>query len=319
MKRLIVVLGAVALVVSGCAQGARSGGAVDTGPSPQASTSRTHSPRPTAPVSPASPTAPTTGTAPSVSVSPTGSPEPTRQSTVTLEVWFDTDDNRLGLIHRTVPATEAVGRASLEALLAGPSDREVASGIGTQIPPGTDLLDLSIAGGVATVDLSRDYFSGGSAVSEWTRLGQVVFTMSQFSSVDGGVNIQLDGDPIRPFDIDGNFLDRPWVREDFEQIVPAIVIQSPTAGQSVGSPVPISGTADVFEATVSLRLLDEDGNEIANGFTTATCGTGCRGTFEATLDYRVDHGQRGTVEAFEASAEDGHPINVADVPVTLAA
>lgn len=140
-----------------------------------------------------------------------------------------------------------------------------------------------------------------------------------FGSVDGGVEIHLDGDPIRPFDIDGNFLDRPWVREDFEWIVPAIVVESPIAGQDVGSPVEIAGTADVFEATVSLRLLDENGDQIASGFTTATCGTGCRGTFEATLAYHVDHEQRGTVEAFEASAEEGHPLNVVDVSVILTA
>jgi len=90
-------------------------------------------------------------------------------------------------------------------------------------------------------------------------------------------------------------------------------------GASVGSPVEVSGTADVFEATVSLRILDADGNEIASGCTTATCGPGCRGTYRTTLAFHVDHDQSGTAEVFEASAENGQPINVVDIPVTLQA
>jgi hypothetical protein len=311
MKRLIVIAGVTALVLAGCAGGARSGGSVDTGdarPSTAPSATGTHTQRPASPTPGHSGSPNPTGTA-----SPASSP----QGTLTLEVWLDAHGERLSLVHRTVPATQAVGTASLEALLEGPSDEDIAQGIGTEIPPGTELLGLSITDGVATVNLSNDYFSGGSAVSEWIRLGQVVFTISQFGSVDGGVEIQLDGDPIRPFGIDGSFLDRPWIREDFEGIVPAIIVETPVAGQDVGSPIGIGGTADVFEATVSLRLLDENRHQIASGVTTATCGTGCRGTFEATLAYHVDHEQWGTVEAFEASAKDGHPVNVVDVPVIL--
>jgi germination protein M len=320
MKRLVVIVGAAALVLSGCAAGARSGGSVDTtGPSPAPSPARsTHegseSPTPVA-------TTPSSGpatTSPAATGSTTG-PAASPTGTVTLEVWLDAHGRRLAMVHRTIPATPAVGRAALEALLNGPNDEDIAQGIGSEIPPGTDLLDLSIAGGVATVNLSGDYFSGGGAVSQWSRLGQVVFTISQFDSVSRGVSIELDGNPIRPFDIDGNTLHRPWVRDDFEGIVPAIVVESPVAGQHAGSPIEIAGTADVFEATVSLRLLDENRQQIASAVTTATCGTGCRGAFGASLAYHVDHEQWGTVEAFEASAKDGSPINVVDVPVILAA
>jgi len=90
-------------------------------------------------------------------------------------------------------------------------------------------------------------------------------------------------------------------------------------GDTVSNPVEISGTADVFEATVSYRLLDENGKEIAGGVATATCGTGCRGTFEVELDYEVDHDQDGTLQVFEESAKDGRPTNVVSIPVTLTA
>ncbi|MFL5799866.1 MAG: Gmad2 immunoglobulin-like domain-containing protein [Actinomycetota bacterium] len=312
MKRLVVIAGATALVLAGCAGGARSGGPVDTGPGvPSATRTQTQPP--------GTPVPDHTG-----SSSPTASPEPTSQEpspqgTLTIEVWLAAHGQGLSPVHRTVPATQAVGTAALDTLLTGPTDEDIGQGIGTEIPPGTELLGISITDGVATVNLSKDFFSGGSAASEWVRLGQVVFTISQFASVHRGVEIHLDGDPIRPFDVDGSFLDRPWARGDFEGIVPAIVVESPVAGQDAGNPVTVRGTADVFEATVSLRLLDENRHQIASGVTTATCGSGCRGSFESTLAYHVDHEQWGTVEAFEASAKDGSPINVVDVPVILAA
>jgi hypothetical protein len=230
-------------------------------------------------------------------------------------VWFTLGDH-LFPVQRTQPATLAVGTVSLQALLGGPTDEETAAGVGTQVPPGVRLLGLSISDGVATVDLSGRFLSGGSAVSEWTRLGQVVLTIGQFTSVKR-VTLELDGHPVKTFSIQGQALNRPWETRDFEQLLPAIVVERPEVGQQVSSPVTISGTADVFEATVSLRVLDENGKEISTGFTTATCGTGCRGTFSKELGFSVSHLQRGIVEAFEASAEDGHPINVVDIPVTL--
>ena len=90
-------------------------------------------------------------------------------------------------------------------------------------------------------------------------------------------------------------------------------------GDTVISPIEIVGTADVFEATVSYRLLDENGDVIASGVATALCGTGCRGSFEVALDYEVDHDQDGTLEVFEESAKDGRPTNVVSIPVTLTA
>lgn len=97
----------------------------------------------------------------------------------------------------------------------------------------------------------------------------------------------------------------------------AIVVESPQPGASVSSPITISGTADVFEATVSIRILDAAGNEIARTFTTATCGTGCRGDYRKSVSFEVDSEQPGTIEVFEESAEDGSAINVVTLDVTL--
>jgi immunoglobulin-like protein involved in spore germination len=99
--------------------------------------------------------------------------------------------------------------------------------------------------------------------------------------------------------------------------VPAIVVETPQPGDVVSNPVTIAGEADVFEATVSIRILGEAGDVVAEDFTTATCGTGCRGTYSTEIAYEVDSEQPGTIEVFESSAEDGSQLFLVSVPVTL--
>jgi len=97
----------------------------------------------------------------------------------------------------------------------------------------------------------------------------------------------------------------------------AIVVSQPSAGDTVTSPVQISGTADVFEAQVSYAISDASGNEIAGGAVAASCGSGCRGTFSIDAAFHVSQQQAGTIEVYEASAKDGSRIHVVDIPVTL--
>jgi immunoglobulin-like protein involved in spore germination len=98
---------------------------------------------------------------------------------------------------------------------------------------------------------------------------------------------------------------------------PPIVVRAPVAGDEVGSPVTVAGSADVFEATVSIRILDASGQELAATFTTATCGTGCRGRYSEEVFFFTEDRQDGTIEVFESSAEDGSPLNVVRIPVVL--
>ena len=96
-----------------------------------------------------------------------------------------------------------------------------------------------------------------------------------------------------------------------------IVVRTPQPGNEVISPVTIAGTADVFEGTVSVVILDASGQTLAATFTTATCGGGCRGPFSTALSFFTEARQAGTIEVFESSAEDGSPLNLVSIPVTL--
>jgi hypothetical protein len=98
---------------------------------------------------------------------------------------------------------------------------------------------------------------------------------------------------------------------------PAIVVRTPQPGDEVVSPVRIAGTADVFEATVSIVMLDEDGQELAATVATATCGTGCRGRFSASVSFFTQARRSGTIEVFEVSAKDGSPLHLVSIPVVL--
>ena len=105
--------------------------------------------------------------------------------------------------------------------------------------------------------------------------------------------------------------------DDDEGSLPPITVETPFRGQEVVSPMVVSGTANVFEATVSMELLDESGDVIVDKFTTATCGTGCRGDYSTRLRFDVGESKPATLQVFESSAEDGSPLHTVSIPVVL--
>jgi hypothetical protein len=103
----------------------------------------------------------------------------------------------------------------------------------------------------------------------------------------------------------------------------AIVIESPKPGANLTSPVTVAGTASVFEGTVQIRILGEDGEEIVSTFTTASAGAPGRGEFSKRIAFRVSEAQEGLIEAYEADvalgAEGGpaEELFTVSVPVRL--
>ena len=260
--------------------------------------------------SPASATQPP-ASPPSAPASPT--PSPTARAS--LQAWF-TRAGKLFVTERAVPATTGVAKAAIGTVLAGPSAAEQAAGLRSQIPAGTALLGVRISAGVATVDLSSSFESSASAASMPLRIAQIVYTVTQFPSVRS-VRFAINGQGVTV--LGGVPVQSPQTRAMDSGYLPAITVQSPTIGEQVSSAVTVAGTANVFEATVSIRVLDSAGHEIARTFTTATCGTGCRGDYSVAVTYSVPRTQRGVIEVFESSAKDGQPVNVQRIPVTLTA
>ncbi len=284
MKRLTAVVAAVMLLASAGCQPSGSG---SLGPGPTAT-----------------PPGATASAAPSPSAS-----QGQQGDTITIQAWF-TRVNRIVPTQRIRPATQATSRLALTELLAGPTPAEAALGIGNAIPAETTFEINGIADGVAIVSFSAGFFAGGADIV-LLRKAQVVFTLTQFPTVRQ-VGFLAGANPTG----------EPFGRADLTKLLPRIVVMTPVIGQRVTSPITVAGTADVKEATVSVRLLDAAGNEIATKFTTATCGSGCRGDYSMNLPYTVAQkqpctDQKATLQVYEVSGEDGSRISVVDVPLTL--
>jgi hypothetical protein len=224
-------------------------------------------------------------------------------------------DERVGPTARQATG-EAVAAGALEGLLTGPTETEQQMGFSSAIPAGTELLGVVIEDGVATVDLSAEFGSGGGSASMMGRVAQVVFTLTQFPTVDA-VSFELDGEPVTALGGEGLLLEEPQTRADWEDLTPAILVESPLPFAEVTSPLRIQGTANTFEAQFRVNVVDGDGLIVYDEPAMATSGTGTRGTFDITATFEVPREGIGAVIVWEESAKDGSQINLVEVPISV--
>jgi germination protein M len=238
---------------------------------------------------------------------------PTKRS---LQVWFTRDDGLVS-VRRTHQPTPLVATTAIKSLLDGPTADERVMGFASAVPTGTKLLGIAIHKGVATVDLTSEFQNGAGSRSMQMRLGQVVYTLTQFPTVQK-VRFHLDGSPVNVFSSEGIVLDHPVGRDEYSDLMPAITVAKPAPGSSVTSPVTVAGTANVFEANVSVEILNAKDDVVGKTFTTATCGTGCRGTYTVPVSFTVAKAQSGTIVVHDDDAAGtGKPPHEVRVPVTL--
>jgi spore germination protein GerM len=97
-----------------------------------------------------------------------------------LTVWFaqqNGEELALVPVTRTFTGGDRL-KGAVEELLRGPSDEEIARGLGSEIPRGTILLGIGGHGSVIDVNLSRRFASGGGALSLETRVEQLRRTVA---------------------------------------------------------------------------------------------------------------------------------------------
>jgi hypothetical protein len=187
-----------------------------------------------------------------------------------------------------------VDDVALDQLLAGPNDDEMQLGLETALPKGLEA-NVTVEDGVATVELE--------SATELTReaLAQIVYTETALPLVE---SVAIGGES--------------YVRADFEEQTPSVLVESPLSFEKVDSPIRATGTANTFEATFHYTLTDTDGLIVDEDFVTATSGTGTRGTFEFTTDeYTVPFNGIGALIVFERSAEDGSKMNIVEIPLRM--
>ena len=96
------------------------------------------------------------------------------------------------------------------------------------------------------------------------------------------------------------------------------VIDEPGADDTVTSPVTISGQVRAFEGTYQVGIFDSEGGPIVETFGTAGPGeVGQLAPFSIDVPFEVDALTPACIWVYEASARDGSPIHVGQIPVTL--
>jgi hypothetical protein len=238
----------------------------------------------------------------------------TRPVTSSVAVYL-LRDGKVSPVRRTIESTPAVARAALTELLKGPTADERADGLSSAIPNETALRDISLSGGVATVDLDGTFDDAGGSASMLGRVAQIVATLTRFPTIER-VAFRIDGAPVEAVGGEGVVVDPPVGRRAIEEQTPQILVESPLPGDTVRSPMRLRGTANVFEATVSIDVRGANGKLLKRTFTTATSGTGTRGTFDTEVPL-PDRTGPVTVVAYESSAEDGRPLHVVELPLQL--
>jgi germination protein M len=198
---------------------------------------------------------------------------------------------------REVEETQAVATAALAELFAGPTEQETADLDFTTAIPASErsaaVERLAIGGGVATYSPPMELRDAG--------LAQVVYTLTQFPTVE---SVEIAG--------------QKYTRTDFEDLTPAILVESPLPFEEVTSPLRVTGTANTFEANFQYTLTDTDGLIVDENFVTATSGTGTRGTFDFTTSpFTVPFDGVGALIVFESSAKDGSRINLVEIPLRM--
>jgi Sporulation and spore germination/Immunoglobulin-like domain of bacterial spore germination len=198
-----------------------------------------------------------------------------------------------------VPQTQAVARAAIEQLLAGPP-----AGDDTALPKGVRLEDVTIEGGVATAS-----FSSQLGEPPRTAQAQIVATLMQFPTVQGVV-IQVEGKPVPLENGAGEQLARATDADYVDLTAEALIfVRTPARDSTVSSPVHAAGTADVFEATFQVEIWS-GGKLVDTRTITATAGSGTPGTWAATLP--VPSGEVRLV-FYEPSAADGSHLHETEV------
>ena len=197
----------------------------------------------------------------------------------------------------------------IERLLDGPGSPDAEVGAETEVPEDTELLGIEIVDNVARIDLSSEFLSDDpSNLSRKLRIAQVVFQATQVEGIDQ-VQILVDGEPVHG----------PASRDDHGESGPPIAVNTPKNGSEHSSPLVVSGTANVFEATVSIELeIHGKGKDVVIGtFATATCGSGCRGEFSEEIPFEVDKPTDATLHVYEESAEDGSRLHSVQLSLRL--
>lgn len=240
-------------------------------------------------------------------------PTPPKPSTAARTVVYLLKGEKLVAVTREAAAVDEP-KAALVALMDGPTAAEKAAGMSSSIPAGTRVLGVRVASGVVTIDLSKQFDTGGGSLSMMSRVAQIVWTATRGDTART-VRFELEGKPLTVLGGEGIILRDPQARADWESFAPPVLIDQPGSFDRVSSPLRVTGTANVFEAAFTIEVVDGDGLIVATRRVQASSGTGTRGTFDETITWTGGKPGSGEIVASFASPKDGKRVVAAEIPV----
>jgi hypothetical protein len=233
---------------------------------------------------------------------------------VVVYLMYEGTDADPGPFIAPVHRPEAAGlEEALESLMRGITFTDSANGLSTSIPAGTRYLGVEVSGGVATVDLSREFESGGGSLSMISRVAQVVFTVTRIDGIDA-VLFAIEGQPLTVLGGEGILLDEPQARAGYLDLLPEIWIDAPARGEPLSLPATSTGVARATEGEFDWALIDANGLILADGV--AACGVGTYAPFEFVIPAGVSPGPASLL-VYELAAGGSqqhaleHPVDVA--------
>lgn len=296
--------GLIALLLAGCGDDGASPLTTDPTATSTATASATASPSATATA--------TASSSPTVKPT-TASPSPVGTMQTTVYYLHDASFGpRLQKEVRTVPRTTATLRAAVDAMLhLAPLDPDYRS----LWPRSTTIRGVSVAGDTATVDLSREATTAnaGSAYEEMS-LQQLVWTVTAVSPSIKKVRLLINGTQGESLWGHSSYAGT-MRRKSHNDVLPPISVESPQQGATVPRKLTFRGSSNTYEANVEYRITRTcaPGTKTctlprtvyADSNTTATAGTGTRGTWSVTRTLPSAAGQWIEIRVFESSAMDG--------------
>jgi hypothetical protein len=229
-----------------------------------------------------------------------------------VTVYFSTADGKLVPETLTVPATDNPGADAVNALLTKqPSDPDYgnpwsALDRGRLTTGPVTLQSVTEIDGVVTVDFAgpvdNPWNASPLSIYPEVPVQQLVFTVQDAVGSVAPIYITMGGSLVD--EVLATQVKQP-IQRDRYALAP-VRIQSPMQGETVSSPVTVSGQSATFEANVVWRV-KQDGEVVERGFTTSKGANGLFGPFEFTVE--LPPGDY-TVEAYEESAENGEVINL---------
>jgi predicted small lipoprotein YifL len=249
-----------------------------------------------------SPSPPVTASAPA-----TASAVPTSATTTKVPVYYLGGPAARPVLYRefrSVAKSDAVVRTAVEAMLhLTPLDTDYR----TYWPVGSTVLGVTVSGGTATVDLSADARDvTTSTANERQSLQQLVHTVTAADPAVTAVRVTFGGQVHETLwghaGTNGTL-----TRAAQSETLAAVWVIEPAHHASVHPAFTVTGTASVFEATVSWNVT-RGGAVLAHGFVDASTGAPGRGDY--TVHVTLPAGTAGDVvfTAWESSAEDGSVV-----------